>query len=323
MHRRSIQEFRIDHLLEEEFACDPEFARRFLDWCGLAHKSSTVEKIVLEPKIDSSGYGDLLVVVRLERLSGERVTAALLIEDKINANAQPRQAERYLEFGASRRGVEWDDFRTVLVAPGDYVGEREKYQAFVPLERMCDWICASEPARAAFRRGKLFEAIEKRASAGPKVVDAALTAFRKAYFDYVPDFNARNGTDFACQAPRPAYDGDAWINLYSAVFPEKTYIRHRLWTSRKESTGKMEVIFENIGFSDAAALRNLREADMYLSPFGKHERLALGLDVPELRNPDSFDSVREDVDRSLVAASRLLRLYKSRKEKFDAISTAA
>ena len=88
--RKPSQEIEIDHLLAEEFHCDPAFSARFAEACGLQFDTFRVIHATPEPSLGGEGYGDLLVEADMD---GQR--AALLIEDKITASAATRQAERY------------------------------------------------------------------------------------------------------------------------------------------------------------------------------------------------------------------------------------
>ena len=216
---RSIQEFRIDFFLEEEFSYDPQFADRFASECGFYFETLEVERVALQPKLDRSGFGDIFVILIARENSGNLRRLALLIENKINAGAQPQRAARYRRCGEHGLGKEWDDYRTVLVAPESYVGERSGFQAFVSLESISDLICSAEPVRAEFRRRKLTEAIAKKNATGVQIIDPVMTSFRAAYHLYLEDFNARHGTNFWTNSPRPTYDGDTWVILKSDALP--------------------------------------------------------------------------------------------------------
>jgi len=94
---RSIQEFWIDFLLEEEFTVDPAFLTSFLSECGFEFADAEALQVVHSVSArDQYGVGESdLIVVFTYTGEGESVRGALLIEDKINAAFQPNQAERY------------------------------------------------------------------------------------------------------------------------------------------------------------------------------------------------------------------------------------
>lgn len=324
MSRRSIQEFRIGFMLEEEFYCDPEFVREFAKACGFDHADLKFESSVLEFKIDSSGYGDLLVCLRGQSATAETMRLALLIENKINAGAQPGQAERYCACGVNGLVERWDEYKTVLVAPDKYRGEKNDYDIFVSLEDVCKIICKNEPNRAEFRKKKFRDAIEKQSMNGIQIIDQPLTDFRAAYFNYVHDFNERHGTNFECDKPRPAYDGDSWLHLGSSDFVGDCRIRHKLWTSRKDATGQIELGFLRTDFLQASALAAFTDQDMRFSPAGAHEQhVAIALQVPEIRDSAAFESVQSSVEQALTAAKRLWRMYCKNKQDIDEIVLAA
>jgi hypothetical protein len=91
--RRSIQEFRIDFLLEEEFACNIDYLRSFVERCGLAYEPQSLPEVTHESRRGPT-WIDLLVEFRVTH-SAKDVRLALLVEDKITAPPQPYQAERY------------------------------------------------------------------------------------------------------------------------------------------------------------------------------------------------------------------------------------
>jgi hypothetical protein len=317
LNRRSIQEFRIDFLLEEEFACDPEFTLKFIKKCGLDCDSAVVTSVKLEPKLQN-GYGDLLVILDTRLTSGAQVRLALLIEDKISAGAPPRQAERYREFGEHGFGEKWDEYRTVLIAPDAYTGEKVKYDVFIPLETVHEWICSNEPNRAIFRRGKIVEAIKKKSLSGLQNYDPTITSFRAAYYDFVMSYNVDRGTDFECDPPRPAYDGDTWLLIESKTLPKKSRFRHKLSTTIKDSRGIVELAFHNTDIAKATNLRSLIDSDMRLVPNGKHfQHVAIELEVPEIRNPISFDAEKDKVKRALYEIERLWRFFQLHKAEIE------
>ena len=58
MPRKSAKETEIDHLLAEEFHCDPVFSACFAAACGLEFDSFQVIDVVPEPSLEGDGYGD-------------------------------------------------------------------------------------------------------------------------------------------------------------------------------------------------------------------------------------------------------------------------
>jgi hypothetical protein len=80
----------LDLLLAEEFAVNPTFAERFKALTKFGSEPATVADFWVS-KSNSLGESDLIVVYQWD--DGRRF--ALLIEDKVDANLQSNQAERY------------------------------------------------------------------------------------------------------------------------------------------------------------------------------------------------------------------------------------
>ena len=147
---RSIQEFWIDFLLEEEFAANPEFIGEFLMKCDWLRENPRIVDVAHSVG-DKYGEADLIVI--FEQGHGEKSSReALLIEDKINAAFQPKQAERYQQRGLDGINAgRWTAFHTVLVAPQAYVSNTHGFDKSVTLEAICDLICPDNVSRRKFR----------------------------------------------------------------------------------------------------------------------------------------------------------------------------
>src|SRR5262249_7297733 len=133
---RSIQEFFIDLLLEEEFTVDPAFLQAFVDACHSPFLVKAAER-VSHSVSDKNGEADLVVIVAVERPNGETAKLALLIEDKITAGFQPGQAERYRKRGEDGLSEgRWDSYVTVLVAPSAYIPHAHGFDTAISLEQI-------------------------------------------------------------------------------------------------------------------------------------------------------------------------------------------
>ncbi len=237
---RSIQEFWIDFLLEEEFASDTRFTTAFAKGCGLGDKLWTAEKVV-HSFSDEFGEADLMVLIAAGM---ERV--GLLIENKITATFQNRQAERYLARGESGKdkGV-WTDYRTVLVAPQRYLMRTHGFQHALALEAIVEWVCPDDPKRRAYKIARIGKAIDKKNIMGVQIVDESMTAFRRWYSTLIVD----RGCGFIPPADRLAYWGDDWLEWTSGRMPTACRFRHRT------KTGVLDLSFA--GFAEER-LQSLR-----------------------------------------------------------------
>ena len=126
------------------------------------------------------GESDIVAVVR----KGDDVHG-LLIENKINAGAQPNQYERYHIRGKERFG---DKYTVFLIAPEAYLASnyeaQHKYEHCVSYEKMRDSCFREDPYAFAL----LSRAVVKKTSPGSSAVSPEKTAFWHAYFDYQQQF---------------------------------------------------------------------------------------------------------------------------------------
>ena len=124
------------------------------------------------------GESDLQIIV--DRDSRRH---AILIEDKVDAPAQPDQYVRYCERGD--RGVKegrWSSYSVFIAAPQKYLEsdrEAKKYPNKVSYEEIRDNL-SDDPVSLAI----IETALKKSEGLLPTVVDDAVTSFWEGYYDY-------------------------------------------------------------------------------------------------------------------------------------------
>ena len=279
--RKSSQEAEIDHLLAEEFCCDPLFSARFAATCGLRFETFRVLRAVPEPSLGGEGYGDLLVEAEMDGLR-----AALLIEDKITAGAPPRQAARYAAHAERLRLDGWHCVVTVLVAPKAYQGERDKYDASVDLEAVADMLDSPDPLRHDYRRKIIARALEKKATTGVQHPDPAVYRLHADYLNWIGDRCAAQARPYQYPKIKPAYyDDDSWVdNIRHPDFPDHVWLRHRLWTSHKDATGMVDLIFSPAPAGARERLEVSAPEGATVASYGnKGQGIRISLAVPEMR----------------------------------------
>ncbi len=237
--QKSVQETEMDHLLAEEFWCNPNFAELFAVACDLQFETFQVLGATPEPPLGSDGYGDLLVEADMD---GQRI--GLLIEDKITAGTPPRQAERYADYAEHLRLNGWDRVITVLVAPAAYRGERDQYEASVDLEEVAEMIDSPDPLRRDYRRNIIKRALEKKERIGVQNPDPVLHRIHADYRDWVKERHRVSGHPYEFPRLEKEYhDKDVWIDkIRHPDFPNHIWLRHRFWTSQKAATGMVDLI---------------------------------------------------------------------------------
>ncbi|MBA3811450.1 MAG: PD-(D/E)XK nuclease family protein [Caulobacteraceae bacterium] len=298
--RRSIQEFWVDFLLEEEFQADPAFASAFAAACGVESGHSCVER-VFHSYSDSHGEADLIVLLNSKPEADPSHKTALLIENKINAAFQPDQAARYKLRGerGAQRG-DWTHYKTVLVAPAKYVKSTHGFEAVVTFEQLGEWICRHDEPRRKFKLDRLQRAIDKKNATGVQIPDAAMTEFRRSYSEAMEAFNEAHDTGFIVPPPRVAYYDDNWLEWRSKRLPDNCGFRH---LSR---TGIIELAFKNVPVTDLPWLEPLLADGMALSAVGTHgQHTAIRIRVDPISNFADLGAAHSSVAAALNQAKRM------------------
>lgn len=130
---KDVRERDMDFMMMEEFGASQEFANIFL--CKVGKKDAKVVYIYHSKYEKYMGESDMVVICNY---NGRR--HALLIEDKIAAEAMPYQSSRYFKRGdeAIRKG-EYESYDIFIVAPHGYLmtnGEASLYPNRVSYEEI-------------------------------------------------------------------------------------------------------------------------------------------------------------------------------------------
>lgn len=305
--KRSIQEFWIDFLIEEELSCNKEFARAFLDRCGFT--DATV-KTVLHSQSDEFGETDVFVLC----VKSDGQVGVLLIEDKITASFQTDQAKRYRMRGMSGvQGGQWATFKTVLLAPSKYIGASDHgFDEAIALEEVSDWICSDDSARGAFKRSRLQKAIDKKTASGVQIVDEEMTEYRRRYTDRIIAYNAEFGTGFIPPIPRLAWWGDDWVQWVSEHLPSQCKFRHM------SRTGIMEIGFQSLSRDAAEPILPYLSSSMKLVATGRHKQhSAIQISIKPITDFCDCPESAETVGKALECAKELQDLVLARREIID------
>lgn len=220
-----VSERDIDLLLLEEFIASVEFARWFLMRIGDEAYANYNVVGAQRSVTESVGESDVLIV-----LTSGADTKYLLVENKIAAGFQPRQAERY-----QVRGRAYQDkglcgvYATVLVAPLSYLGDTSDHRGFdavLSYEDLLSWFAENDALgpRARYKRALLHSAISKAKYGYQPVEDAPITDFWRSYWRLATEV----APELEMQEPVSKPSGAGFIHFRPSTLPRGVTVVHKL-----------------------------------------------------------------------------------------------
>jgi len=296
----AVSERDVDFLLVEEFASSPDFVRWFLERIEATARAPLNVLLCRRSATDSLGESDVEVFVRV----GDE-TIAILIENKVHAAAQPRQAERYRERGEGHVRVgRCQRFVTVLVAPQVYLrGKVRGFDKTISYEDLVNQFEHAEVvlARSRFKAAVLRGAIEKAIHGYQFEEGAPVTRFWKRYWErsqaIVPDLDMKKPVGIPASS--------SFVYFRPGRMPKGSYLVHKM------AHGLIDIQFDGM----AEKLAELRErygpsleAGMRITRAGKSGVIRIG--APELRPTYDAEEQLEKIDECLRRATEFLAWFR-------------
>ncbi len=285
----------IDILILEEIVFSQKFADIFLSKVGLSG-AKVIE--VEHSKTDIElGETDITVIVQN---GGKK--HGLLIEDKIDAIAQPEQCKRYDDRG--KLGVknnDYDSYDVFIVAPEKYLKDNDeamKYPNKVLYEELVKYFSGKTDVRSKFKLVQLEQAISHQRT-GYKVVEvASVTRFWNNYIDYQ---NEKYGRLMSLNNKGPKGAKSTWFT-YKTVHKDVTIVHKTekgyVDLSFRGGNGKIDKLVK--WFEDD--IENFKESGMTVETAGKSA--VLRIKVSKVDVFDEFDKYIDNVDEGLKAVEK-------------------
>ncbi|OGO76779.1 MAG: PD-(D/E)XK nuclease superfamily protein [Chromatiales bacterium RIFOXYA1_FULL_46_5] len=295
-----ISERDVDLLILEEFIVSDSFSNWFVSTVlGQSIECSTVGAwhSVSDPLF---GESDLVYIYKLNSGSSH----ALLIENKIDAQAQPEQSTRYQQRGL--KGIElehWSSFQTCIIAPRNYLeNNAEIYDSEISYEQIVDYFGCQPDARSTYRASFLKEAIEKNRRGYLACVSESMTLFAEKYLSFV----ALNYPELNPEKPKPRAAGHTWIHFYPLIHDSNTRIVHQIYGN------KVKIIY--LGQADryyeiSDKFGQVQDRKYAVKKSGKS--VTVEVNCPDI-NPltQNFEDVFEQINEAIALALDLKqRLY--------------
>ena len=289
----------VDLLFLEEFIASDSFRNWFLAVVGAQAQSVRLVQAARSVTF-SNGESDLELT--FESDDGNRTR--FLIENKIAAGLQPRQAERYQERGESycRRGL-CHQFRTVLIAPAGYFGEdrdRKGFDAVLSYEAICDQLRKADGDRVHYRDYMLTKAIEKAELGWQPIEDEPVTRFWERYWELACEI----APELGLKKPGSKPSHSSFIYFLPPSLPPHVDLYHKV------VYGHVDLQFGGMGMRTAEIQHEL---GAHLSPEMSIERASksavVRVRVPHIDMTEDLLALEERMTRGIRVVQTLLQWY--------------
>jgi len=288
----------VDFLLMEELASSPEFLNWFARKAGLSGEV----RLASIAHSSTSATGETDIEVHLDAAGS---TVFILLENKVDAPLQPRQAERYRE-RAQRYAREGACARALsgLVAPAKYLGEHPLDLGFdftVQYEQILAWYEQPVTPRdaRAFRSAILRRALDRGTVGWTLIPNESVTEFWRRYWELVRALAPE------LQMPKPTVKAEtsAFVFFRPSLLPKGVKLIH------KARYGNVDIQFDGRAaqIDEITAKYGPRlEPGMSIIQAGKSAVVRIEVPTIDLTAPfaDSEAAAREG-----IWAARLLLLW--------------
>jgi hypothetical protein len=226
----------------------------------------------------------------------------LVIENKLDADLQPLQAERYSQRANSYRALaECDSVLTILVAPAKYVGADSNllgFQRHISYDAILDWYRDhDESPRSLYKCEILKLALERRTIGYKLVADSAATSFWDEYWQLASSV----APELEMKQPGEKGKGSGWG--YLCVQPGLQIIN-------KLARGFVDMHVTGYADGNVEFKRRyipLLDSDIRIAPAGKSPVIRINVQPVPLETP--FTACTSVALDGIRAGSRLLSWY--------------
>jgi len=290
----------MDLFLIEELVADQDLLVWLFDRCDLGGEPDFEELAFTHSAVVGNGESD--VEVRAKLRDGRSIV--ILIENKVDASFQPRQAERYRERAEDicRNGLA-DAAVTLLFAPSCYIGGnsgRHGFDVTLSYEELREWIVGRENrgGRTRYKEMLLQAAIEKSSRGYSPLVDGAVSSFHHRYWEMVCTLEP----DLLMNEPKGRPSGSTFIQFRSTGLPKRLAVVHKV------DRGFVDLQFAGWG-ERVPALRAFTEAirEDTMTVECAEGSAAVRLRVPSLNVAHAADDQVDAIRAGIAAAGDLHR----------------
>ena len=243
---------------------------------------------------DEDGESDITII-----LENDNRKIGLLIEDKINAIAMPKQYERYI-LRAEKQKHEglFDNYYIFIIAPKAYIdsnNEAQKYDNKISYEEILDYISGDVYGESLIKK-----AIEEKKKGYAVVENKLVTLFWEKYYEIVEN----KFSDLKLNRNEGPRGSDANWPIFLTQF-KKIKIFH------KADRGYVDLTFRRVSqyyFEVYDIVKSVLKENMTLQKTSKS--LAIRIIVPKINFKKDFEEQEENVIKCLEVVRELQEFMK-------------
>lgn len=291
----NVYERDIDLYIINKFINDSKFKELFLGKinCQNYHVCKCLHSFS-----DEDGESDITII-----LENDNRKIGLLIEDKINAIAMPKQYERYI-LRAEKQKHEglFDNYYIFIIAPKTYIdsnNEAQKYDNKISYEEILDYISGDVYGESLIKKA-IKKVIEEKKKGYAVVENKLVTLFWEKYYEIVEN----KFSDLKLNIIEGPRGSDANWPIFSTQI-KKVKILH------KADRGFVDLTFRRVSqyyFEVYDIVKSVLKENMTLQKTAKS--LAIRIYVPEIDFKKDFKEQEENVIKCLEVVRELQEFMK-------------
>ena len=294
-----VSERDIDLLLLEEFMSSSGFQIFFLNQSKF--KELKLTYIEAQRSVtDSTGESDLEISFKNE--NGQVIM--LMIENKVNANFQKDQLQRYEERGNNYiKNKKIIDYETILVAPKKFHNNAtEAFNFRINYEDIVEYFKNNSNLglRSTYKNLLLNSAIEKSSSGYQMEADASVSNFWKDYWE----LSLSQAKELYMDEPTAKPSSSSFIYFRNTNLPKEVDLVHKV------THGYFDLQFKGMG-DQLNIMRDkyfdILENNMKIVKTGKSA--SIRIEIPKLSMANSLESQKEKVIDCFKEAKKLLKWF--------------
>jgi hypothetical protein len=296
----TARESEVDSIVVEEIFCSKDFQNWLLSKVSLKENSKLIGAW---KNVNPANFGECDIVV--EFIDNDK-KIVILIEDKIDAPEQPRQAERYHETGKYliEKG-QIHQYITCLLSPKDYFKEgtpMEKYNKKISYEELLEWFKQQDDSKRMRVKQMILQNGITRAKTGyMQNIDEKTNNF----YEYYERIGRQNNPELGFQYKKPFTKDQSWVDIKPGIFSQNIKIIH------KGDRGYVDLQISNINIDEFRKfMKSKLRKDMVIHNTGKSLSVRILVSkLPKISSMEKFEMHSEQIAEALNAASQLMEWY--------------